>query len=110
MTPLGQLVRAILRSVLTCVRRMSPNPYGNPSSRKDRKKCRELLTCAMWLREAAEALEAACSEMTDVERLPSKWDRRSERPKAQTRSRQMEREARKKAKEALELAARHLEP
>ena len=43
---------------------MSPNPFGNPSSKKDRASCKRLFYRASRLREAAESLE---------HRVPKSW-------------------------------------
>lgn len=96
---------------------MCPNPFGNVSSRIDRAKCRELLTLANRLHEAAEslkqsseALEATCKELKAPESLFSKFDRSVARPKARAKAQKMEYEAREKAREALRLVSRHLKP
>lgn len=96
---------------------MCPNPLGNVSSRIDRAKCRDLLTLANRLREAAEFLEqsaealvATCEELTAPESLFSKFERSVARPKARAKARKMEYEALKKAGEALRLVSRYLKP
>lgn len=83
--------------------RMSPNPYGNVSSRKDRAKCSDLRTRASRLREAAEsleqsakALEDTCTKLTAIEHLPSKSDRFWARWKVRPKAKKMEYEALKK--------------
>ena len=96
---------------------MSPNPYGNVSSRKDRAKCSDLLTRASRLHEAAEsleqsakALEDTCSKLTAIEHLPSKSDRFWARWKIRPKAEKMEYEALEKAREALRLAESFLRP
>ena len=98
---------------------MSPNPYGNVSSRKDRAKWSELYTLAAKLRDAAtllkqsaSTLEAAGRELTAAEHLyrnDQKSIRERMRLEARPKARKMEWKAREKAREALRLISKDLE-
>lgn len=127
MTHLERLVRAILRSAWSYVRRMSPNYHGNVSSKPHRAKGDELRNCADRLRQAADTLKqsadtlySADSELTAPEHILPKsrswYDRRlanlerdQARERAWIKARDMEHQAKRQAREALRQVEKDLE-
>ena len=96
---------------------MSPNPFGNRSSKKDRASCKRLFNRANRLREVAELLEQSAKALDeipsgymDIEGLPSTCERYLARWKFRGKADRLEREALEKAKKALRQAEEHLSP